>query len=117
MKKSKGTYTIEKMRPIVEGYANFQGTKKEYCAPHDLNPYTLDYWRSRIKEIDGSVKNKKIKEDTSSPIGFIAVPPPASSVPSASLYTLHLPDGKRLDLPLTTSIELLTQLLQIQTPI
>ena len=32
MKKAKGTYNLSQMRPIVEGYRDFTGSKKEYCA-------------------------------------------------------------------------------------
>ena len=110
MKKTKGRYNLTQMRPIVEGYKNFSGTKKAYCATYDLNPYTFDYWRSRVKEVDAS-KSLTQKSPTHK-TGFVAIPVPTS--PSFSNYTIHLPDGKRLELPSTTPISILTQLLQTQ---
>ena len=110
MKKAKGTYNLRQMRPIVEGYVNFSGSKKEYCARYDLNPYTFDYWRTRVKETDAAAK-KKEKAPTHK-TGFVAIAPPVSS--SSLNYIIHLPDGKRLELPDTTPVTVLTQLLQIQ---
>jgi len=110
MKKAKGTYSLSQMRPIVEGYNDFRGTKKEYCARYELNPYTFDYWRTRVKETDAAAK-KKEKASTRK-TGFVAIPAPVLS--SSSNYIIHLPDGKRLELPDTTPLTILTQLLQIQ---
>ena len=101
--KRKGTYTIAKMRPIVAAYANYTGTKKAYCAQHDLNPHTLDYWCKRIAAVDKPPKSSKQSS-------FIELAPFASST---SCYTLHFPDGKRLELPLQTPIDFLAQLIQI----
>lgn len=100
------------MRPIVAGYAAYSGTKKAYCAQHDLNPHTLDYWRKRIQTIDADTptaqdKPSKSKKQSS----FVELPPLA--VAPASLYTLHFPDGKRLELPLQTPLEMLSALLQL----
>ena len=107
------------MRPIVAGYRTRTGTKKEYCSACGLSPDTLDYWRRLIKEEE---KLEQEKEQTtkshSNRVGFAAIPAPKTSSASAlanpSAYTLHLPDGKRLDLPTATPIEILTHLLQIQ---
>jgi hypothetical protein len=110
MKKSKGRYNLSQMRPIVEGYPDFTGTKKEYCARYDLNPYTFDYWRIRVKETD-AVAKKKGKAPTHK-TGFVAISAPVLS--PTSNYIIHLPDGKRLELPDTTPVTVLSQLLQIQ---
>jgi len=121
MSKRPTRYTAEIMRPLVSGYKNYTGTKKAYCIEHDLNPHTLDYWRNRIKTLDEQSKQSANK--------FIAVPPPSySEMPSMSSLSstavevvenrdyiqLHLPDGKRLELPTTISDKLLLSLLQVR---
>ena len=112
VKKKKGTDTLEIMRPIVAGSLTYQRNKSSYCQEHDLNPYTFDYWRNRIRDLDG--KNKRSKSSK-----FIAVKPLASttipiSEPNPAFIKLHLPDGKRLELPTTVSDKLLISLLQIR---
>lgn len=130
MKKATRRYTLLEMRPLVLGYANYDGTKKAYCAMHNINPHTLDYWRKRIGLIDGSSKQvvsqeaKAAKSTTgkSKRGGFVSVPIPSQDLTKAlsfgdwSGYTLHLPDGKRLDLPSNTPTQILSELLQTQLP-
>ena len=119
MKKRKRRRSLSEMRPIIAGYRSYDGTKKEYCSTRGLSPDTLDYWRRRIKEEEDLVESKRIvAKGQPKQVGFVSIPGPRKASESAfttsSAYTLHLPDGKRLDLPRTTPIELLTQLLQIQ---
>lgn len=103
--KRKGTYNIEKMRPIVAGYATYEGTKKSYCAKYDLNVHTFDYWRNRVKTVD--LPNKSTNH-------FVELSPMSAPLfPSSAHYLLHFPDGKRLELPMGVPSELLIQLLQI----
>ena len=129
MKKAPKRYTLAEMRPIVLGYTNYDGTKKAYCAIHNLAPHTLDYWRKRIRVIDGSSKqakgqelkaSKKNASNVTKRGGFVSVPIPSQAFTSSfeawTGYTLYLPDGKRLDLPPNTPIQILSHLLQTQLP-
>lgn len=115
MKKSKQRYNLNQMRPIVEGYKDFAGTKKEYCAGYNLNPYTFDYWRIRVKEADAEINAATVRTEKipTRKTGFVAIPAPIPPF-SSSNYIIHLPDGKRLELPTTTPVTILTQLLQTQ---
>lgn len=121
MSKTPPRHTAATMRPLVSGYEKYSGTKKAYCIEHGLNPHTLDYWRNRIRTLD-----KKSKQPANK---FIAVPPPSyTDMPSMSSLSstavkvvenrdyiqLHLPDGKRLELPTTISDKLLLSLLQVR---
>ena len=96
------------MRPLVAAYATYSGTKKAYCAQHDLNTHTFDYWRKRVAAAEAATQHPPTKSPKQN--SFVELPPLPTS---AALYTLHLPDGKRLELPLQTPIAILTQLLQI----
>ena len=116
--KRKGTYNIEKMRPIVAGYDTYQRTFKSYCGKYDLNVHTFDYWRNRVKRVDESNKSTN---------SFVKLLPPTVLRLSNEHYLLHFPDacpspprnlgetlvGKRLELPMGVPSELLIQLLQI----
>lgn len=107
--KKKGTYTLEKMRPIVAGFAHFQGTKQSYCEQLDLNPHTLDYWRRRIRE----QASKEGERAETQPTGkFIPLHRPV--LPQQDHLILHFPDGRRLQMPLSTPPALLQHLIQIQ---
>ena len=110
MKKRKGTYNLNQMRPIVEGFRDFGGTKKEYCAGYNINPYTFDYWRSRVKEADATPN--KTENPTVRKSRFVSIPSPMTLPPE--YYVIHLPDGKRLELPSSTPLTILTQILQTQ---
>ncbi|MEM6320849.1 MAG: hypothetical protein AAF960_24500 [Bacteroidota bacterium] len=111
--KRKGTYNLAQMRPIVAAYATHRGTKKAYCAQHDLPVHTFDYWRKRVAAVDSAAQSKGVEPKQQS--SFIQLPPMSAAClsPASPAYTLHFPDGKRLDLPLPTSIDTLTHLLQI----
>lgn len=119
-KKRKGTYTLEKMRPIVAGYESYEGNKLDYCKEHDLNRYTFDYWRNKIKaldKLDSGLDKKNIGKKKATK--FIAVQPSSPSLIDASIdyrscFQLHMPDGKRLELPLGVSDKLLLSLLQVR---
>ena len=102
-KKSKGRYTLARMRPIVAGYSTYTGTKKDYCDQFDLNIHTFDYWRKRVKELSAA------KQPLPASSSFIELSPAGGS----DQFTLHLPDGKRLDIPLGVPASLLHALLQL----
>lgn len=121
MKKQAQRNTLSQMRPIVLGYSNYAGTKKAYCAKHALNPHTLDYWRKRIEQIDKAAvagTPKSVVGKTSNQNKFIRVPQLSQAgydIKAGHYYILELPDGKSLHLPLSTSVAVLTELLQ--TPV
>lgn len=121
-KKKKGTYTLEKMRPIVADYEFYKGKKLDYCKEHDLNRYTFDYWRNKIKALELESKDDKTITQNRPP-KFIAIQAPSPSSINASVdvvndyresIQLHMPDGKRLELPTSVSEKLLLSLLQLR---
>ena len=113
--KKQKRYNLTEMRPVVEGYKNYSGTKKAYCREHNLNVQTFDYWRKRVEVVDKMAAAKKTKEkSTKKPSNFIDLPSlPLPSSSSSTNYVLYFPDSKRLELPLGVSAELLIQLLKI----
>ncbi len=114
--KPKGTYNLAKMRSVVAGYADFAGTKKDYCARLDLNVHTFDYWRKRVRAAESPTERKNPALPASQKFVELPPPPPLPATDFGTVravYTLHLPDGKRLDLPLCTPPAVLTHLLQI----
>jgi|TARA_B110000908_G_C10078075_1_gene368253 transposase-like protein len=115
-RKSKGTYNLENMRSIVADYEDYDGTKKTYCATHELNPHTFDYWRERVRAADARNVTKPTKRKISnSTSNFVELSPTRATLkPTITHYMLHFPDGKRLELPLGVSAELLIELLKIQ---
>ena len=114
-RKIKGTYNLEKMSPIVAAYADYNGTKKAYCAEHDLNVHTFNYWQRELNEGD-RMKTKVVKQQQNEKSShFIALAPPMPGIKSLSpTYLLHFPDGKRLEMPIDVPSEVLIQLLKIQ---
>jgi len=43
--------TTEAMRPIVEAYARYKGSKKAFCEEQNIAAYTLDYWRGKFNTV------------------------------------------------------------------
>jgi transposase-like protein len=87
----------EAMRPIVESYARYEGSKKAFCREHGLAIHTLDYWR------------RKFSEQPPKTSAFVALeisePSPGQSI------ELHYPNGVRAVLPMETSVEILQNLI------
>lgn len=91
--------TSEAMRPIVEAYAQYQGSKKAFCAEHGLAAHTLDYWR------------RKFHGSQAEPSGFIALE--VGPVSSPSTIELHYPNGVRAIVPAGLPAEVLQNLISI----
>ena len=91
--------TSEAMQPIVEACAQYQGSKKAFCAEHGLAAHTLDYWR------------RKFGEPKAEPSGFIALEVGAGS--SAHTIELHYPNGVRAIVPAGLPVEVLQNLIAI----
>ena len=89
--------TADAMRPIVESYAQYRGSKKAFCREHGLAIHTLDYWRRKFSE--PSVKAS----------AFVALE--LSGASSERSIELHYPNGVRAVLPMETPVELLQNLI------
>lgn len=89
--------TAEAMRPIVELYARYEGSKKAFCQEHGLAIHTLDYWRRKFSELQ--VKTS----------AFVALEISDAS-PGRSIE-LHYPNGIRAVLPMETPTEVLQHLI------
>ena len=87
------------MRPVVEAYALYEGSKEMFCREHGLAPHTLDYWR------------RKLRDAEEVPSGFIALE--VSGGKYGPRLELHYPNGVRAVLPLDVPAELLRGLLQL----
>jgi hypothetical protein len=99
------------MAPIVSDFADYEGTKAGYCAKLKINPHTFDYWRKRVKTRQATEQPKRQRR-------FIPLPAPRqinviAASEEAVCFILYLPDGKRLEFPLTTPTEILHTVLQI----
>ncbi len=40
--------TAQAMRPLLEGYAQYSGSKKSFCQEHGIGVHVLDYWRRKL---------------------------------------------------------------------
>ena len=89
----------EAMRPIVEAYAQYPGSKTAFCAEHGLAAHTLDYWR------------RKFHGSEAEPSGFIALEVGAGS--SSPTIELHYPNGVRAKVPVDLPIEVLQNLITL----
>ncbi len=91
--------TIDGMRPVVEAFALYEGSKKAFCEERGIAIPTLDYWRRKMKDKADKIKTK----------AFIALQVEKKS--SEQVIELHLPNGVRALVPLQTFPEVLQTLL------
>ena len=89
--------TAEAMRPIVESYAKYKGSKKVFCEEQNIAVHTLDYWRSKFNTA---------KRETSA---FIALELATGS--QGQTIELHYPNGVRAIVPLEVPAEVLQNLI------
>lgn len=89
--------TADAMRPIVELYAQYEGSKKAFCREHGLAEHILDYWRRKFCEG---------REVSSS---FVALE--LRDLPSVGRIELHYPNGVKALVPAETPVELLHHLI------
>jgi hypothetical protein len=91
--------TAEAMRPIVEAYARYKGSKKVFCEEQNIAAHTLDYWRSKFNTA---------KRKTSS---FIALELATGS--QGQTIELHYPNGVRAIVPVGIPVDVLKNLLNL----
>jgi hypothetical protein len=85
------------MRPIVEAYAQYRGSKKAFCEEQVLAAHTLDYWRRKFSSS---------KQEQS---GFITLELDLGS--SGSTIELHYPNGVWAIVPLEVPRQVLGRLI------
>ena len=89
--------TAEAMRPIVESYAQYEGSKKTFCQEHGLAVHTLDYWR------------RKFSGQPPKTSAFVALEIDDRS--TARSIELHYPNGVRAVVPAEIPMEILQNLI------
>ena len=91
--------TTETMRPIVEAFSMYKGSKKAFCRERGIAPHTLDYWR------------RKFNGELSAGPAFIALEVDRSF--SGRSIEFHYPNGVRVVAPMEASTALLQNLINI----
>lgn len=91
--------TASVMRPIVEAYSCYKGSKKAFCLEHGLAVHTLNYWLGKLNDRLGSSS------------GFVALE--VSSGSYEHRLEVHYPSGVRIVLPLEAPLGLLENLIQL----
>ncbi len=88
------------MRPIIEGFSDFAGTKKSYCQGQGIHLHTFDYWLKKFRQTPASQPST----------GFVALElePPGDS----PAMELHFSNGNRLRLPADVPLALLQALIK-----
>ncbi len=89
------------MRPIVEAFARYEGSKKAFCLEQDIASHTLDYWRRKFD-------TPKIESSA-----FIALQVEGSS--QTQTIELHFPNGVRAMLPMDAPLSVLQNLLKVSS--
>jgi len=94
--------TAKEMSAILTAYANRSGSKKEFCSEHQIAMHTLDYWRRKLSPAP---------TNTSSTNNFVAVE--LDSPPIGMGYELCFPNGNRLKMSPSISMEVLHRLVKL----
>ncbi|MDX2249219.1 MAG: hypothetical protein SF052_20695 [Bacteroidia bacterium] len=43
--------TAQEMRPLLDSYAQYGGSKKAFCRERGIAEHTLDYWRRKLARV------------------------------------------------------------------
>jgi hypothetical protein len=89
--------TADAMRPIVELFAHYEGSKRAFCREHKLAIHTLDYWR------------RKFSAPRPKPSAFVAVE--LRDRPGGARMELYYPNGVRAVVPLEIPADILQKLI------
>jgi hypothetical protein len=91
--------TAREMRPLLEAYARYGGSKKAFCREHGIGVHVLDYWRRKLpgSHAEGS--------------SFISLEVDRLSLGGSSIE-LRYPSGLRAIVPLDTPAAVWQHLLQ-----
>lgn len=93
--------TADVMRPIVESYALYKGSKKAFCQEHGIGIHLLDYWRRKFSGL------------STRPSAFVALEVTDTSGSELQSVELHYPNGVRAIVPLKAPLELLQNLIRL----
>ena len=91
--------TAEAMRPIVESYVQYKGSKKAFCQEYGIAVHTLDYWR------------RKFGGQPAQTSAFVALELNDTSV--GRTIKLYYPNGVRAIVSVETSVEVLQNLITL----
>ncbi len=87
------------MRPIVEAYARYKGSKKSFCKEQGVAIHTFDYWR------------RKFNAAQAEPSAFITLDVVGTA--SGQTIELHYPNGIRAIIPMEAPARIFQNLLTI----
>jgi len=90
------------MKSIIEGFGNYEGSKKAYCDLHNIKIHVFDYYRKKLKEEEEEENQSK----NFVPIQF-------KHQLSIAPIEVHYPNGNSLILSVDMPISIITQLVQI----
>jgi len=102
MKKSKRR-TAARMYPLIEQWARSQQSKRTFCAAHQINLHTFNYWL------------KKYRQSAPPPQSNFLALELAPEAPTGEAVYLRYPNEVELHFSTLPSIALLTSLIKIKT--
>lgn len=91
--------TADAMRPIVEAYAQYKGSKKSFCKEQGVAIHTFDYWR------------RKFNAPQANSSAFVALDVVGLSLGQS--VELHYPNGIRAIIPMEAPARIFQNLLTI----
>ena len=74
----------EEMFPLVKMYLKYPGSKKDFCAEHNVSESTFGYWATKYRKIH--LKSKKADK-------FVMIQPKQGSTEFQKSLFIHLPNG------------------------
>ena len=91
--------TMDVMRPVLEAYARYEGSKKAFCQEQSITMHTLDYWR------------RKFKGQHTKASAFVALE--VSDTCAGRVIELRYPNGVRAVVPLEVPAQVLQTLITL----
>ena len=93
--------TQAEMEFLLRVYRNHKGTQKDFCAAHGIKANQLHYWQRKLSKVPAAPKGNKF------------IPLKVGGMELTNQIEISYPNGNIVRVPMTTSVELVTQLLQI----
>jgi len=91
--------TAEEMRPLIQSFAKYTGTKKAFCLENNINIHTFHYWQTKFNKQAVKFSSKKfLPLQVSNSVG--------------SKIELYYPNGLRLVMPVDTPLNILQALVK-----
>lgn len=94
--------TEEEMSILLESYNTYEGTQKDFCEAHGIKANQLHYWKHKLSKSNSAPKGNKF------------IPLKIEGVERTTQIEISYPNGNTVRVPVTTSVELVEQLLNIR---